>query len=93
MSHHSGADNPKNDWMAVTAEYVLENIKPKVFWGENAPTFAGNTGKKIRDRIFEIGKKNGYTMTVYKTKSLLHGLPQYRQRSFYFFGKRKIMFL
>jgi site-specific DNA-cytosine methylase len=89
MSHHSGADNPTNDWMAVTAKYVLENIKPKVFWGENAPTFAGDTGKKIRDKIFEIGKKNGYTMTIYKTKSLLHGLPQYRQRSFYFFWKEK----
>ena len=89
MSHHSGADNPKNDWMAITAQYVLENVKPRVFWGENAPTFAGNTGKKIRDRIYKIGRDNGYTMTVYKTKSLLHGLPQYRQRSFYFFWKEK----
>jgi site-specific DNA-cytosine methylase len=87
LSHHSGPDNPKNDWMAITAEHVLGTIKPQVFWGENAPTFAGNTGKKIRDRIYEIGRKNGYTMSVYKTKSLLHGLPQYRGRSFYFFWK------
>jgi len=89
LSHHSGADNPTNDWMAVSAKYVLETIKPQVFWGENAPTFAGNTGKKIRDKIYNIGKENGYTMTVYKTKSLLHGLPQYRQRAFYFFWKEE----
>jgi site-specific DNA-cytosine methylase len=34
-----------------------------------------------------IGKENGYTMTVYRTRSLLHGVPQVRERSFYFFWK------
>jgi site-specific DNA-cytosine methylase len=89
MSHSAGADNPKNDWMATTAEFVLEKLKPQVYWGENAPTFAGSRGEKIRNIIYDIGRKNGYTMTVYKTKSLLHGTPQYRQRSFYFFWKEK----
>ena len=89
LSHHSGEDNPKNDWMAITAEEVLGTLKPQVFWGENAPTFAGKSGAKIRKRIYEIGRKYGYTMTVYKTKSLYHGLPQYRARTFYFFWKEK----
>ena len=89
LNHHSSADNPLNDWMARTAEFILGQVKPKVFWGENAPTFAGKTGEKIRKRIYEIGRKNGYTMSIYKTKSLDHGLPQYRGRCFYFFWKEK----
>lgn len=89
LSHHSGADNPKNEWMAITAEYVLGTLQPQVFWGENAPTFAGNTGAKIRNAMFDIARKHGYTMSIYKTKSLLHGIPQYRARSFYFFWKEK----
>ena len=89
LNHHASADNPLNDWMARTAEYVLGEIKPRVFWGENAPTFAGKTGTKIRQKIYEIGRRNGYTMSIFKTRSLDHGLPQYRGRSFYFFWKEK----
>ena len=83
------ATAPANDWMYLSAEFVLGTMKPKVFWGENAPTFAGKTGAKIRQKIYEIGRKNGYTMSIYKTKSLDHGLPQYRGRCFYFFWKEK----
>lgn len=73
--------------MHRTASYIFEEVKPRVFWGENAPAFASNSGKQIRDRIYNLGRKHGYTMTVYRTKSLLHGLPQIRERSFYFFWK------
>lgn len=89
LNHHASADNPTNDWMVKTAELVLGEMKPQVFWGENAPTFAGDRGKIVRKRLYEIGRKNGYTMSVYKTKSLDHGLPQYRGRAFYFFWKEK----
>lgn len=89
LNHHASADNPLNDWMAKTADFVLGTVKPTVFWGENAPTFAGKTGAKIRQKIYEIGRKNGYTMSIYKTKSLDHGLPQYRGRCFYFFWKEQ----
>jgi site-specific DNA-cytosine methylase len=74
-----------NDWMVKTAHLVLGEMKPKVFWGENAPGFAGKIGDDVRNELKSIGKANGYTMTVYRTKSLLHGLPQVRERSFYFF--------
>lgn len=89
LNRHASADNPLNDWMITTANFVLGELKPQVFWGENAPTFAGQRGEKVRKKIFEIGRQNGYTMMVYKTKSLDHGLPQYRGRSFYFFFKEK----
>ena len=87
MSHGYGDHNPNNQWMGKTAEYILGEYKPKVFWCENAPAFAGKIGTNVRAQLREIGKKNGYTMSVYRTRSLLHGAPQVRERSFYFFWK------
>jgi site-specific DNA-cytosine methylase len=87
LSHAFGADNKNNQWMIKTAEYVLGEHKPQVFWGENAPGFAGKIGAPIREKMFKIGRDNGYVMSVYRTKSLLHGTPQVRERSFYFFWK------
>ena len=34
-----------------------------------------------------IARENGYTFSIYKTKSILHGLSQVRDRTFYFFWK------
>jgi site-specific DNA-cytosine methylase len=73
--------------MRITTEYVLGDLKPQVLWGENAPGFAGKIGENVRNELKAIGKKNGYTMSVYRTKTLLHGGPQIRERSFYFFWK------
>ena len=75
--------------MYTTTTYVLEQIKPMVLWGENAPGFAGKLGKPIVDKLHDIATRNGYTMSIYRTKSLLHGVPQIRERSFYFFWKGK----
>ena len=87
LSKSSSADNPANDWMYKTANVVLEHMQPQVFWGENAPALATNKGHKVRDSLAAIGKKFGYSFTVYKTNSILHGIPQKRPRTFYFFWK------
>lgn len=87
LSTSFSEDNPANDWMVQSTQQVLENVKPRVLWGENAPLFAGKTGSKVRNTLFNIAQENGYTMTTYRTKSLFHGVPQVRERSFYFFWK------
>jgi site-specific DNA-cytosine methylase len=87
MSHGYGDDNQNNRWLLQTTKYVLEDVKPRVLWGENAPGFAGKIGKTIREQMYKIGRDAGYTMTVYRTKSLLHGIPQVRERAFYFFWR------
>ena len=87
LSHGYGDHNENNKWMIETTQYVLGEMKPEVLWGENAPGFAGKIGKNIREQLFKIGRDNGYSMTVYRTRSLLHGVPQVRERSFYFFWK------
>ena len=87
FSTRYGEDNKNNRWMTETAKYVLGEIKPLVFWGENAPTFTGKIGAPIRNQMIKIGQENGYVMSMFKTKSLLHGIPQTRERTFYFFWK------
>jgi len=85
LSAGFGDHNENNKWMINTTKYVLQEAKPKVLWGENAPGFAGKIGKNVRAEMLEIADEAGYSMSVYRTKSLLHGVPQVRERSFYFF--------
>jgi site-specific DNA-cytosine methylase len=87
MSAGFGDDNQNNRWMLETTKFVLEEQKPAVLWGENAPGFAGNIGKNVREAMRATATENGYTMSVYRTRSLLHGVPQVRERSFYFFWR------
>lgn len=87
LSPTSNSNSDHNDWMIKSAEYVLEEMQPTVFWGENAPRLASKMGEPIVNKLRKIGKKNGYTMSIYKTKSILHGLSQIRDRCFYFFWK------
>lgn len=85
LSHGYGDHNENNKWLIETARFVLAEMKPKVFWGENAPGLAGKIGDNVRAQMYKIGRDNGYSMTIYRTKSMLHGNPQVRERAFYFF--------
>jgi site-specific DNA-cytosine methylase len=87
LNVNASSDSATNDWMIESAKYVLGKVKPKVFWGENAPGLYGNMGKPVVERLREVGNKYGYTLSLYKTKSTLHGLGQVRNRAFYFFWK------
>jgi len=87
LSPSASSTNANNDWMLATARHVLGNIQPKVFWGENAPRLASKMGEPIVEELRRIGRENGYTFSIYKTKSILHGLSQVRDRTFYFFWK------
>ena len=87
LSPSSSTDNKANDWMIESAKYVLSRVKPKCFWGENAPRLASKMGEPIVKKLRKLAKENGYVMSLYKTKSKLHGLSQTRDRAFYFFWK------
>lgn len=82
-----GGYAPQNQWMYKSAEFVLEKIKPTVYWGENAPALNMDAGKPVVANLMKIGKKYGYSFSIYKTSTIYHGLPQKRDRCFYFFWK------
>ena len=87
LNVNASSDSSTNDWMVESANYVLEKVQPKVFWGENAPGLYGNMGKPVVEKLRKVGQKYGYTFLLYKTRSNLHGIGQVRNRSFYFFFK------
>jgi len=82
-----GGYAPQNQWMYKSAEFVLEKIQPTVYWGENAPALNMDAGKPVVENLIKIGKKYGYSFSIYKTSTIYHGLPQKRERCFYFFWK------
>jgi site-specific DNA-cytosine methylase len=73
--------------MRNTAELVLSTVKPRVFWGENAPALFTNKGQLVAKSLRDIASKYGYSLMLYHTKSMLHGTPQIRARTFYLFFK------
>ncbi len=89
LSPTSHADSAVNDWMYRASEHVLKNLAPRVAWGENAPALSSDKGRPVALKLREIGRRYGYTFSLYRTKSALHGNPQVRQRTFYFFWKEK----
>ena len=89
LNTSASSDAAANDWMLTSANYVLGTLKPKVFWGENAPRLASKMGEPVVENLRTIGREFGYAFSLYKTKSIIHGLGQVRDRSFYFFWKGK----
>lgn len=87
FSVKASEESGHNDWLYNTAQYVLDVIKPKAFLGENAPRLYLPAGSQVASELYNIGKKYGYSLTIYHTESRLHGLSQLRGRSFYVFIK------
>lgn len=88
QSNNHGADSTHNEWMYRTSEMVLGTLKPKVFYGENAPGLFAGKGAPVVKKLREIGKKHGYSFSMVFTDSRKHGLPQRRPRTFYFFWRK-----
>ena len=91
LSGKASGNNPANKWMVESSKFVLQNIGPKVLWGENAPALATRMGEPVVNQLRQLASEYGYTFSLYKTKSLLHGLSQIRNRSFYFFWKGDVI--
>lgn len=82
-----GSDAVQNQWMYKSTEHVLKYIQPKVLIGENAPALFTKSGLATAERLKNIGIENGYSFTLYKTSTSLHGIPQTRTRTFFIFWK------
>jgi len=76
-----------NSWMINSAKFITGKLKPKVFFGENAPALYSNSGARVRSQFREIARENGYSFSIYCTNTMFHGVPQSRKRTFYFFWK------
>ena len=79
----AGAGCQQNEWMRVSTKWALEYARPRVLVGENAHTLATNMGRPVAQDIRDIGKEFGYTLSMMKTSTHLHGIPQERTRAFF----------
>lgn len=84
-----GVDAIKNQWMYDSSRHILENYRPKVLAGENAPALYTKKGVPVAEKLYAIAKEYGYSFSLYKTNTILHGIPQSRDRSFYIFWDSK----
>ena len=82
-----GADAEKNQWMVRTSQWVLDNIAPRVLIGENAPALFSEAGEKVVLALRQLAEQRGYSLSLVRTSTELHGLPQRRVRTFYFFWR------
>ena len=87
MSSSHSADSDTNNWLYKAADYILGRIRPKVYFGENAPGLYSDNNLKVANKLREFADKYGYGFTIYKTDTRLHGIPQKRVRTFFFFWK------
>jgi len=81
--------SPVNEHMYNAANFILEYIQPKAYVFENSPNLYSNVGIPVRQNLIDIANKFGYSVTFYKTDTLLHGIPQHRPRAYCIFYKGK----
>jgi site-specific DNA-cytosine methylase len=79
-----GCSAPSNMHMYHAAEFSMSKLKPRAIMVENAPTLYSKMGEEFAERINALGKKYDYSMSLVKTTSINHGVPQERTRSFFF---------
>jgi site-specific DNA-cytosine methylase len=81
-SESKGAACAKNDWMYRVFEDGIDRFGAKVVVVENAPALFTNKGADVAKNLFDICVRRGYSLTLYKTSTKYHGIPQARDRTF-----------
>ena len=84
VNNPRGCSAPSNMHMLNGSEFAMTKIKPKAMIVENAPALYSKMGEEFAERINDLAQRHGYTMSLVKTTSLNHGIPQERTRSFFF---------
>ena len=89
LSNKSNSDNEINEWMYTSASFVLNSIKPKIYFGENAWYLATDKGRGVADTLYNFATNNGYSLLIFQTETRFLGNPQKRPRTFFFFFNKK----
>jgi site-specific DNA-cytosine methylase len=84
VNNPRGCSAPSNMHMYHAAEFAMSKIKPKAMMVENAPALYSKMGEEFAERINSLAAEHDYSMSLVKTTSINHGVPQERTRSFFF---------
>ena len=77
-----GATCAKNDWMYQVFTEAIDNFEVKAVVVENGPALFTNKGYEVAKKLYDICNERGYSLTLYKTSTKYHGIPQARDRTF-----------
>ena len=77
-----GAGCAKNEWMYEVFTRGIEDFDAKAIVVENAPALFTQKGKDVANKLYQICKDRDYSLTLYKTSTKYHGIPQARDRTF-----------
>jgi site-specific DNA-cytosine methylase len=77
-----GSNCAKNEWMYRVFEEGIDRFSAKAVVVENAPALFTNKGRDVANNLFDICQKRGYSLSLYKTSTMYHGIPQARDRTF-----------
>lgn len=80
-----GAACAKNDFMYIVAEQSFKKFDSDVTIIENAPALFTTKGEPVAERLRRIAEDNNRSLTLYKTSTHFHGIPQRRDRTFAIF--------
>jgi len=72
----------KNEFMYMVFENGIDVLGAKVVIVENAPALFTNKGRPVANKLYEICKERGFSLTLFKTSTRFHGVPQGRDRCF-----------
>lgn len=82
------AKEARNCNMVWISKYALRVIQPNVYIFENAPTFMGARGDRVRMQLEALAKETGYSIVYYRTDTQYHDNCQKRKRTFIIFYKK-----
>lgn len=77
-----GAGCAKNEWMYEVFKEGIDRFSAKAVVVENAPALFTNKGREVANNLFDICRERGYSLSLYKTSTKYHGIPQARDRTF-----------
>lgn len=84
-----GSGCAKNEWMYEVFHDGICKYDADVVMIENAPALYTEKGLGVAEALYDITKQYNYSLTLYKTNTKYHGVPQSRERTFAFAWKSR----
>ena len=72
---------------SASTEKEISQVQPKVLWGEGSSGLFLASGKPLVSTLRALAADLSYSFSLVRTDTALHGLPQHRIHTFYFFWR------
>jgi site-specific DNA-cytosine methylase len=77
-----GASSTTNQWIYNIFNEGINKFNAKAIVVENAPALFTPKGQDVANHLLGLCENSGYSLSLYKTSTKYHGIPQARDRTF-----------